>query len=99
MSRTCIPFSTGDLSAFARSLREQLACAAAVPGHLELLHMLARSAGFRNYQSLRASAVARQRLEAAPVPVPVNFERVGRMARHFDPQGRLSGWPAAANLR
>ena len=100
MSRTCIPFSTGDLSAFARSLREQLAHADGLPGHVELLNMLARSAGFRNYQSLRASAAARGQLETAqPAPEPVDFARVQRMARHFDEQGRLATWPASPNLR
>jgi hypothetical protein len=61
--------------------------------------MIARSAGFRNYQSLRASAAARERLEAGPVSDPVDFVRVQRMARHFDAHGRLADWPAAATLR
>jgi hypothetical protein len=45
MSRKCIPFSAGDVSALARSLRSQLTTVARIPSHLELLNLLARDAG------------------------------------------------------
>jgi hypothetical protein len=100
MSRTCIPFSTGDISSFARSLRNQLARADGAPGQLELLNMLARAAGYRNYQSLRAQSLARDRFETpAPAPPDADFTQVQSAARHFDPHGRLATWPAKPALR
>jgi hypothetical protein len=77
--RELLPLQCADLSAFAKSLRTQLAThqalSAELPGHVQLLNMLARAAGHRNVQSLKAQAaserVARARealalREAAP---------------------------------
>ncbi|HYW44630.1 MAG TPA: DUF2087 domain-containing protein [Bryobacteraceae bacterium] len=100
MSRTYIPFSTGDISSLARSLKEQLGESDRQPGHVELLNMLARAIGHRNFQSLRAQQVARDRLEAPESkPEPVDFVRVQRLARYFDKQGRLAIWPAKSGLQ
>jgi hypothetical protein len=98
MSRTTLPFATDDISALARSLRGQLTTADHLPGHVELLNMLARSAGYRNYQHLRAQAAAHDRLEAAaPAADPVDHLQVEGATRHFDLQGRLIRWPAKAS--
>lgn len=98
MSRISVPFSVGDLSALARALREQLAQRSDLPTHLELLNMLARAGGWRNYQALRAQQTAAQRLQQAPPepPVPVDYRQVERVARYFDTDGRLTAWPAKA---
>lgn len=100
MSKTCIPFSSGDISALARSLRDQLSRIDHQPGHLELLNMLARAIGHRNFQSLRAQAVAHDRIETSlPAPEPVDFVKVQRVARYFDAQERLASWPAKPSLQ
>lgn len=100
MSRVAIPFSAGDLSALARSLRDQLVHCDHTPSHLELLNMLARCAGHRNYQSLRAQAAAEHRLQTAEPPAPpVDFVQVKRLAAYFDATGRLKSWPAKESLR
>ena len=96
MSRTAIPFQTSDISGLARSLRAQLANHDAVPGHVELLNMLARSIGCRNFQQLRAQAdaaptMALAAVEAAP---PIDMRAVERTGRCFAPDGRLMRWPA-----
>lgn len=61
-TRELLPLHCEDLSSFAKSLRAQLsthlADAAAVPGHVALLNMLARAAGHRNVQALKADAAA-----------------------------------------
>ncbi|MBK7617538.1 MAG: DUF2087 domain-containing protein [Vitreoscilla sp.] len=81
-----LPLHCEDLSAFAKSLRAQLsthlADAATVPGHVQLLNMLARAAGHRNVQALKAQAAAartearRQALapEAVPPALPLAAE-------------------------
>jgi hypothetical protein len=98
MSRAPLPFATNDNSALARSLRGELTNADHLPGHVELLNMLARSAGYRNYQHFRAQAAAHERLAAAaPAADPVDHLGVERAARHFDPHGRLIRWPAKAS--
>lgn len=96
MSRTAFPFATDDISALARSLRGQLTTVDRPPGHVELLNMLARSVGCRNFQHFRAQAAAQDRLSAPPVADPVDHLRVEHAARHFDPKGRLIRWPAKA---
>jgi hypothetical protein len=98
MSKTSIPFSAGDISALARALRHQLTASGHTPGHLELLNMLARSTGHRNFQSLRAQSAAQAKLET-PVPEPVDFIQVKRQAGYFDARGRLVRWPGKSNLQ
>jgi hypothetical protein len=57
--------------------------------------MLARGAGHRNFQTLRAQEAARQRLDhPQPAPEPIDLQQVLRVARHFDSGGRLATWPA-----
>lgn len=96
MSRTPYPLHAEDISAFARSLAGQLKACAAIPGHLQLLNMLARSAGFRNFQHLRAQTP----VPAAPQPqaTPVDEKRLRRLARLFDAEGRLLRWPSKRGL-
>lgn len=100
MSRTTLPFYAEDISAFARSLNAQLTTTDHTPSHVELLNMLARSAGFRNFQHLRAQADARERLEAPqPAAVPVDFTLVQTLTKYFDANGRLSRWPSKFSHR
>lgn len=93
MTRTAIAFAVDDVSALARALSTQLAETAGPPGHLTLLNMLARGAGFRNFQHFRASATAATRLAEAPEPA-ADMTRVAQVLRHFDSTGRLARWPA-----
>ena len=74
MSREVIPFSASDISALAKSLREQLSQCDHAPGHVEMLNMLARGVGHRNFQSLRADAEARARLDRVATPVSAPLE-------------------------
>ena len=98
MSRTPLPFHAQDISALARSLKTQLATAEQPPGHLALLNMLARSAGARNFQHLRAQGLARERLEAPAEPPPaVDAVMLERLVRHFDADGRMLRWPPRAS--
>lgn len=68
MSRTVLPLHAEDISALARSLRGQLANCPELPSHLEMLNMLARGSGFRNFQHLRAQALASPDQAAAAPP-------------------------------
>ena len=68
MSRETLPFVAPDLSAFARSLGAGLKARSTTepPGHVELLNLIARAAGHRNFQALKAAS-----LPPAPV-VPLD---------------------------
>jgi hypothetical protein len=102
MSRTVLPLYSSDISALAKSLREQLLAHESTPSHLELLNMLARASGQRNFQALRAQAVAQNAItnpEPAPEPEAVDYVRVKRLLRFFDAQGRLIRWPGKLSQR
>ena len=88
MAREPIAFAVDDLSALSRSLKRQLEGAEAPPSHLALMNMLARGAGYRNVQHLRA--VARPE---APAPV-VDQVLIDRCAGCFDAGGVMLRWPA-----
>ncbi len=94
MTRIPLTLQTADLSTFARNLHRELA---APPGHLSLMNMLARAAGFRNLQHLRASAKAAQSF-AAPTP-QADLTRVQAALRFFDAQSRLASWPSRTNIQ
>lgn len=94
MSRTAIPFQAGDVSNLAKALRAQLLARGEVPSHLEILNMLARASGRRNFQQLRAEALQEApSSEAAAVSEPLDVRRLERVERCFA-EGRLLRWPA-----
>jgi hypothetical protein len=99
MSRTPIAFSTADLSVVARSLCREISAAPERPGHVQMLNMLARSAGFRNFQHLRAEQAAAERLQATPAAEPVDHILVERVSHHFDAAGRMVRWPSRSSHR
>ena len=100
MSRTAVPLRVDDLSPFARTLRQSLSGHDGVPSHVELLNMLARSAGFANYQHLRADADAAGRLAAAAEPGPrADLGQVEKAVRYFDQKGVLASWPSRYALQ
>jgi hypothetical protein len=99
MPRLHLAFEVPDISALAHSLHQGLAALDRPPGHVELLNLLARGAGYRNFQHLRADAQARGRLSAAAPepPAPADHARCEKALRLFDPQGRLARWPKKRN--
>ena len=103
MPREAFPLLLADLSAFARSLGRELAerNEAKPPSHVELLNLIARAAGHRNAQALRAS------LEAPPAPLadedrspPQPLSANARKAlRQFDSRDRLVRWPTKYSVQ
>ncbi|MDQ0463638.1 hypothetical protein QO010_001409 [Caulobacter ginsengisoli] len=92
MSRVMFPYAVNDISALAKSMSRELGAAEGRPGHVQLLNMLARAAGYRNYQHFRAGA---EGTPEQPPPAPIADQGlVERVARHFDSEGRLLRWPS-----
>jgi hypothetical protein len=94
MSRTAFPLEVADLSAFAKSVREQLDTLGHMPGHVEMLNLLCRAAGYRNYQHFRAGAAATEPPDEIPRP---DLDRVEKVSRHFDADGLMLRWPSKAS--
>jgi hypothetical protein len=97
MSKDIVPFVAADVSAFARALGRSLKerSEPAPPGHVELLNLIARAAGHRNFQALRASAhIPPAPLAAEDRPLPLPLSDAARKALlQFDSRGRLIRWP------
>jgi len=108
MTRELTPLIAADLSTFAKRLRAELATRAeadaGLPGHVEMLNLLARAAGHRNVQALKAALKAEQPVQArAPDPAhphrwhdprhPTLTPAADRTLRAFDTNGRLTRWP------
>ena len=75
MTRTALPFSAPDLSALARYLERTLAdyhfTHGHLPGHVEMMNVLARSIGRRNLQVLQAELPDRPPVDSPGVPWPL----------------------------
>lgn len=100
MTRTAVPLRVDDLSPFAKTLRQGLSQHDGLPSHVELLNLIAKAAGFANYQHLRADAGTAGRLAAATAPAaPADLSQVEKAARYFDADGVLTSWPARLNLQ
>jgi hypothetical protein len=62
MTRLQVPLATPDISALAKTLKsflhERHAAGKPPPGHVELLNLLARAAGLRNFATLKAASLS-----------------------------------------
>ena len=108
MTRQPTSLVVHDLSSFTRSLARSLAAHSAVPGHVELQNLIARAAGFRNLQALKAAppepVVADPSTRATPsAPPPAALAPLSDNARRalaqFDAQGRLVRWPTKFTIQ
>ncbi len=95
MSRVVHPYHAADISALAKSIGRELQKVPDKPGHVELLNILSRSVGYRNFQHFRASQSAQSRLSAPPMEeANVDFRVVEAVLRCFDAKGVLLRWPS-----
>lgn len=96
MTRTIFPMEVADISAFAKSLREQLDRLDSKPSHVEMLNVLSRAGGYRNFQHFRTvtktAAIESFDIAAEREP-PADETRVMRTIRVFDGEGRIVRWP------
>jgi len=108
MSKDIFSIRISDVSAFARTLGQALkqrhASKPAPPGQVELLNLIARAQGQRNWQALRQSLRREPPpLPAAATPAPVAQVPLSDNARkalgHFDPSGRLMRWPVKFSVQ
>jgi hypothetical protein len=111
MKRPAHPLLLPDVAAFSRALREALvqrhSTRPAPPGHVELLNLVARAAGHRNFQALKVAAPAvtpapeqtASRAKAAD-PAPQALSDNARKALAlFDGEGRMRRWPVKFSVQ
>jgi hypothetical protein len=101
MTRELTPLYAADLSTFAKQLRAALSTriddGGGLPGHVEMLNLLARAAGHRNVQALKAAT--RMPAAAGAMPRwhgpkhPSLTPAADRVLRLFDHHARLLRWP------
>lgn len=96
MPRDPVALTIPDLSSFAKRLRAELIGAAAFPGLLSLLNMLARAGGFGKFQHLKAASVG---APPAVAGAPSDPRRNERALRLFDDRGRMKRWPSKTSLQ
>src|SRR5512134_3395920 len=93
MAREATPLVVPDLSAFARNLgralKAQQARSGEPLGHLHLQNLVARAAGYRNLQALKA---ADRRITGVGANARLS-EHARRALMQFDREGRLVRWP------
>ncbi|MCZ7853162.1 DUF2087 domain-containing protein [Agrobacterium salinitolerans] len=96
MPRSILSIDIADLSTFAKSVREQIGRLDRKPSHVEMLNLLSRAAGFRNFQHLRASRnpSAESGQSRPEMLSAANEGRVLKTVRVFDAAGRMMQWPA-----
>lgn len=109
MTRSFYSLPVADISTFAKALKapldERHAQGKPPPSHLELLNLLARAAGLRNYQTLRAALPGVAVARAVPVtlltaPEPATLSPTARKALlQFDTQGRLVRLPTKLSVQ
>ncbi|MEM6988055.1 MAG: DUF2087 domain-containing protein [Pseudomonadota bacterium] len=92
-----VPLRVDDTTDFTRALSRQLRPTS--PSHLSLMNMVARAAGFENFQHMRAATTASRRPERVADDAPVDVRSVERALRRFDLEGRLQTWPTKRNVQ
>jgi len=111
MTRLLVPLATPDLSAFTKTLKgfldERHEAGKPPPSHVELLNLLARAAGMRNFATLKKAAVtapasaplaaANDEPAAAPESDAISLSTLSATVRkallQFDASGRLVRLP------
>ncbi|MEI7763467.1 MAG: DUF2087 domain-containing protein [Comamonadaceae bacterium] len=109
MTRLLVPLATPDVSALTKTLKgfldERHAAGKAPPSHVELLNLMARAAGLRNFATLRKAAlttasdalVAPETEIPAPADAAISLSTMSPTVRkallQFDDSGRLVRLP------
>ncbi|MBH9551881.1 DUF2087 domain-containing protein [Inhella gelatinilytica] len=103
MSRSLpLSFVVADAHQFARTLGKALRERPEPPSHVELLNLLARAQGLRNWQALQAAHAplpdAPLATEDAPLPLPLS-DTARKALMQFDSRGRLLRWPTKFSVQ
>ncbi|HEY8047589.1 MAG TPA: DUF2087 domain-containing protein [Ramlibacter sp.] len=98
MPRIPVPYAAADISAVAKTIKGALDARHAShqppPSHVELLNLLSRATGVRNFQALKAGAARVPAPAVVAEPAAVELSATARKAlMQFDAAGRLVRLP------
>ncbi|MDK2957570.1 MAG: hypothetical protein PWQ57_3068 [Desulfovibrionales bacterium] len=95
MSKAPLPLAIEDIAAFAKSLRRSLDSREQLPSHVEMLNLLAKAGGYRNFQHFKSRAAPTESAQPAQreEPSKVDDKLLNRLARYFDDDGKFIRWP------
>jgi hypothetical protein len=111
MTKELFSIHIADVSAFARALgqalKERHAAKPTPPGQVELLNLIARAQGQRNWQALRQAAPAlspaaghaEAPARSAAAPAPPLSDNARKALAQFDNRGRLMRWPVKFSVQ
>ena len=85
MPRDIHAVTISDISTFTKMLRKNMQQHDGVPGHTKLLSMIAKAAGYQNYQHLKAASPG--------TPKTTQNKRLEKALRTFDANGVMMRWP------
>lgn len=103
MTRELLSFGVADVSSLAKSLKKELE-GNPNPSHLEIMNMLARGAGFQNFQHFRAGQVNLEPSMAAEI-LPQDDEientksELKKVTKFFDKNLVVTKWPIKESSR
>lgn len=89
MPHDATPLFISDVSQFAKSLRNSLPDE--TPGHLSLLNLIAKAAGFQNFSHLKSASV--------PQSDVTHPKTTLRALRVFNAVGQMKHWPANTKMQ
>jgi hypothetical protein len=102
MPKTLFPFYSPDVSALAKALSDlqqtRAETKSSPPTHLEMLNLLAKATGARNFQAWRAHAESATPVQAVPTEQPIS-PQIEKALRVFDEQARMTRWPVARPIQ
>lgn len=84
MPRAITSLKIDDLSTFTKTLRQSLIREDSMPSHSKMLTLVAKAAGYQNYQHLMAKR---------PAAEPADNKRLEKALRVFDANGIMTRWP------
>jgi len=92
MPRDTISITIDDLSVFTKALRNTLKQHDGLPGHATMLGLVAKAAGYDNFQHLKAAG------PATTAYVPTEKKRMERAMRVFE-DGMMTRWPKQTSVQ
>ena len=84
MPRDVTTLKIDDLSTFTKTLRQSLIREDTTPSHSKMLSLVAKAAGYQNYQHLKAKK---------PVMTTTDNKQLDKALRVFDADGIMTRWP------
>lgn len=92
MPKEAYTFVAADISALARFLAREIKARPEPPGHLDMLNLLARSGGYRNFQHFKA-----RHADHGAEPVKAAIAGLDPVLRCFSADGLWTRWPSKAS--